>query len=45
MVNPWHPTENCPYKHPTQILPVDVCKRVMQHNALHGAEKKDCTKD
>jgi hypothetical protein len=43
--NPWHPTENCPYKHPTQSLPIDVCKRVMQHNALHGAEKKDYTKD
>jgi hypothetical protein len=43
--NPWHPTENCPYKHPTQILPKDVRKRVMQHSALHGAEKKDYTKD
>jgi len=43
-VNPWHPTENCPYKHPTQILPRDVRERVMQHNALHGAEKKDFTK-
>jgi hypothetical protein len=40
-VNPWHPTENCPYKHPTQILPRDVREHVMQHNALHGAEKKD----
>jgi len=39
--NPWHPTENCPYKHPTQILPKDVRERVMQHNALHGAKKKD----
>ena len=43
--NPWHPTENCPYKHPTQILPNDIRERVMQHNALHGAEKKDYTKD
>jgi len=43
-VNPWHPTENCPYKHPTQILPRDVRERVMQHNALHGAEKKDYNK-
>jgi hypothetical protein len=43
-VNPWHPTENCPYKHPTQILPRDVRERVMQHNALHGAEKKDFIK-
>jgi len=43
--NPWHPTENCPYKHPTQILPKDIRERVMQHNALHGAEKKDYTKD
>ncbi len=39
--NPWHPTENCPYKHPTQIIPRDIRERVMQHNALHGAEKKD----
>ncbi len=23
-VNPWHPTKNCPYKHPTQILPKGV---------------------
>jgi hypothetical protein len=43
--NPWHPTENCPYKHPTQILPKDVRERVMQHNALHGAEKKDYNKN
>jgi len=43
-VNPWHPTENCPYKHPTQIIPRDVRERVMQHNAIHGAEKKDYTK-
>jgi hypothetical protein len=44
-VNPWHATEDCPYKHPTQILPKDVRKHVMQHNALHGAEKKNYTKD
>jgi len=44
-VNPWHPTENFPYKHPTQILPKDVRNHVMQHNALHGAEKKDYTRD
>jgi len=44
-VNPWHPTENCPYKHPTQILPKDVHERIMQHNALLGAEKQDYTKD
>ncbi len=43
--NPWHPTENCPYKHPTHILPKDIRERVMQHNALHGAEKKDYTRD
>jgi hypothetical protein len=43
--NPWHLTENFPYKHPTQSLPIDVRERVMQHNALHRAEKKDYTKD
>jgi hypothetical protein len=44
-VNPWHPTEHCPYKHPTHILPKDVRERVMQHNALHGSEKQDYNKE
>jgi len=43
-VNPWHDTTNCPHKHPTQVLPKDIRERVMQHNALHGAEKLDYTK-
>ncbi len=45
LVNPWHPTDNCPYKHPTQIIPKDVRERIVQHNALHGAEKKDYNKN
>jgi len=44
-VNPWHSSDSCPYKHPTHILPKDVRERVMQHNALHGAEKRDFSKD
>ena len=28
---------NCPFKHPTHIIENVVRKRVMQHNALHGA--------
>ncbi len=44
-VNPWHGSDSCPYKHPTHILPKDVRERVMQHNALHGAEKRDFSKD
>jgi hypothetical protein len=44
-VNPWHETNNCPLKHPTHILPKDVREHVLQHNALHGAEKSDYTKD
>jgi len=44
-VNPWHETNNCPFKHPTHILPKDVRERILQHNALHGAEKSDYTKD
>jgi hypothetical protein len=44
-VNPWHDTDNCPLKHPMYILPKDTRERVMQHNALHGAEKTNYTKD
>jgi hypothetical protein len=43
--DPWHSTEDCPYKHPTHILPKDVRERVMQHNALHGAENKNYCKN
>jgi hypothetical protein len=43
--NPWHDTSNCPLKHPTHILPKDVRERVLQHNALHGTEKRGYTKD
>jgi len=43
-VNPWHDTDNFPYKYLTQILPRDVRECVMQHNALHGAEKRDYNK-
>ncbi len=43
-VNPWHATENCPYKHPTHIIAKDTRERVMQHNALHGAEKPGFSK-
>lgn len=42
--NPWHATENCPYKHPTHILSKDIRERVMQHNALHGVENKNYSK-
>jgi hypothetical protein len=43
--NPWHSENNCPYKHPTHIIPKDVWERVMQHNALHGAENKAYSKN
>jgi hypothetical protein len=43
--NPWHPTNECPYKHPTHIIPKDIRERVMQHNALHGAENPNYTKN
>ncbi len=43
--NPWHSENNCPYKHLTHIIPKDVRERVMQHNALHGAEKKAYSKN
>ena len=43
-VNPWHTTDNCPYKHPTHIIAKDVRERIMQHNALHGAEKPGFSK-
>jgi hypothetical protein len=43
--NPWHATEDCPYKHPTHILSKDTRERVMQHNALHGAENKNYNKN
>jgi hypothetical protein len=43
--NPWHATEDCPYKHPTHILSKDIREKVMQHNALHGAENKNYHKN
>jgi hypothetical protein len=43
-VNPWHPTENCPYKHPTHIIDKEIRERVMQHNAIYGTEKKNFNK-
>jgi hypothetical protein len=43
--NPWHATEDCPYKHPTHILSKDIQERVMQHNALHRAENKNYNKN
>ena len=42
---PWHTADNCPFKHPTHIIEKAVRERVMQHNALHGAENKAYTKD
>jgi hypothetical protein len=44
-VNPWHQTENCPYKHPTHIIDKETHERIMQHNAIYGTEKKDFTKN
>jgi hypothetical protein len=43
--NPWHTADNCPFKHPTHIIEKTVRERVMQHNALHGAENKAYTKN
>ncbi len=43
--NPWHSEDNCPYKHPTHIIPKDIRERVMQHNALHGAENRNYSKN
>jgi hypothetical protein len=43
-VNPWHSTNQCPYKHPTYIIAKDVRERIMQHNALHGSENPNYTK-
>jgi len=43
--NPWHTADNCPFKHPTHIIEKAVRERVMQHNALHGAENATYTKD
>jgi hypothetical protein len=42
--NPWHDTDHCPFKHPTQIIDKDIRERVMQHNALHGAENRHFTR-
>jgi hypothetical protein len=42
--SPWHATDDCPYKHPTHIVSKDIRERVMQHNALHGAENKHYSK-
>jgi hypothetical protein len=38
--NPWHDTDHCPFKHTTHIIDKDVRERVMQHNALYGAENR-----
>jgi hypothetical protein len=43
--NPWHTANNCPFKHPTHIIEKAVRERVMQHNALHGAENQDYSKN
>lgn len=43
--NPWHDTMHCPFKHTTHIIDKAIRKRVMQHNALHGAENRHFTKD
>jgi hypothetical protein len=43
-VNPWHQTENCPFKHPTHILDKDTHERVLQHNAVFGSEKQNFSK-
>jgi hypothetical protein len=43
-VNPWHSTNNCPYKHPTHIIDKDIRERVLQHNAIHGTEKRNFNK-
>jgi hypothetical protein len=43
-VNPWHKTEDCPYKHPTHIIDKETRERVLQHNAIFGTEKKHFTK-
>jgi hypothetical protein len=42
--SPWHAKNDCPYKHPTHIVSKDIWERVMQHNALHGAENKNYNK-
>jgi hypothetical protein len=43
--NPWHDTDHCPFKHPTQIIDEDIRESVMQHNALHGAETRNFTRN
>ena len=43
--NPWHSEDDCPNKHPTQIIPKHIRERVMQHNALHGAENRNYSKN
>jgi hypothetical protein len=42
--NPWHDTAHCPFKHTTHIIDKAIRERVMQHNALYGAENRHFTK-
>ncbi len=42
--NPWHDTAHCPFKHTTHIIDKAIRERIMQHNALYGAENRHFTK-
>ncbi len=43
--NPWHTTENCPFKDPTFIQNKLIRENIMQHNSLHGRHNKNYSKD
>jgi uncharacterized protein YoxC len=42
--NPWHETQNCPFKDPTYIQNRLIRENVMQHNTLYGKVNKNYTK-
>jgi hypothetical protein len=43
--NPWHTTDNCPFKDPTFTQNKLIWENVMQHNSLHGRINKKYSKD
>jgi hypothetical protein len=43
--NPWHVTENCPFKDPTFIQNKLIRENVMQHNSIYGRVNKHFSKE
>jgi hypothetical protein len=44
-LNPWHSTDQCPFKNLTFIIKKQTRECVMQHNALHGHHNKNYNKN